>query len=242
MDQEQLLEAIKNPTSENAKAAATALKKLAQPIYQAVFNTGHSEATEKAKTTEKELTEKLEAEQERASKAEKKAKDLEAGAPDVAKVTEQFEQQITELKEKHKAEKKALEQKAQDAALEIHRAKAVDKLVEQGVNRTYAEVLMEREANRNRLKLDKDGKLQILQAGKDIPIVVDAEQSPLDVFTAELAGATPAELKTSNGDRGAGSTSATTGSGSTGYDPVKDGQARAQAQAGSEQNRKLAFS
>jgi DNA polymerase III gamma/tau subunit len=230
MDQEQLLEAIKNPTSENAKTAAAALKKLAQPIYQAVFNQGHSAATEKADATETELKASLEEAQKQAKEAQAKVDEMKKGSPDVAKITEQYEAQITELKEKHKAEKRELVTKAENASLEVHRKAAVDRLVEKhDIPRLVAEVLLERAENSSRLKL-KDGKLQILQAGKDIPIVVDAEQDPLDVYTAELAGAVPAGLKVSNSDRGAGSTSTSTGSGSGGYDPVKEGKARAEAQ------------
>ncbi|HYG66112.1 MAG TPA: hypothetical protein VD838_00585 [Anaeromyxobacteraceae bacterium] len=229
MDREQLLEALKDPSTADAKTVAKALQKHAQPIYQEIFNRGHSQATEKL-TAEKEAVEaQLEAAEEKATKAEAKAKKLEEGSPDVAKVTEQFQQEIADLKEKHKLEKKALETKVVDVQLQTYREKAIAKLVAADVDPAYAEVLLERQANRDRLKLDKDGKLSILQAGKDIPIAAEDGTDALDAFVQELAGATPANFKTSNGDRGAGATNAASG-GAGGYDPVKDGQARAEAQ------------
>jgi multidrug efflux pump subunit AcrA (membrane-fusion protein) len=219
-----LTEAIKALMAHsNREEVVAALQKDGQPLYQLVFNKGHAVATAKLEaekaTVEARATQ---AEQERDA-AKGTLAERERNTPDVAAIRTQYEQQIADLKEQHKGTLLKEKEARQAERLERTKAELRADLVSAGVDPDYADVLVEKRETLSRLTFRKDdGVLEILQAGKTIPLAVGDGESPVKLLVAELRGATPAKFISSNADGGSGSSSGNGGGGgATIYDKIR---------------------
>lgn len=190
---------------EDRTAVIAALQKDGRELYQAIFNKGHATATEKLEQRITALTEQVSTAQAEATAAKTALADAEKNKPDVTTIRQQYEQQITDLKERHKAEigKEREGRKAERLERtkgELKRALVID----HGIDKDYAEVLVERADVRARLTFSDKGDLEILQAGKTIPIVVGDGQNAVGLFAEELKGGVDPKWVTSKADNGTG--------------------------------------
>lgn len=187
---------------------AGAVQKLLAPVYQDIFNKGHGVATAKAQGDRVELeanTNRLNGE---LVTAAAKIKELEESKPDVAKVRKQYDESIDVLKNEHKTQV----QKLQTTITAEREARALadirSGLQSLGVDADYADVLASKDDVKRRLKFKDDGSVEVLQAGKDIPIIASGDKKPVALLVDELRTTVPAKFVTSNGDRGSGTSGA----------------------------------
>lgn len=184
---------------------ATVVKALhegAQPIYQAVFDKGHSVATERWETKVQAAEEAKKAAEKRATTAEAKVTELEAKTPDVAKVRSDYEAELKRVQSE--AATQVATMKGSVTAERLARGTADLKalLVGLGLDRDYAG--MKAEQAQGRFRFTETGSLEVLKAGTEIPLQAADGKSPLDLLAKELYDAADAKWKASNGDRGSG--------------------------------------
>lgn len=182
------------------KEFADALRNEAQPLFQECFNRGHSTATADDQGKLTELQNKLTQAESNVATAQQQLEQLRAEKPDVAKITQEFEQKLADAETRlatAKAEARAEVSRAhEDVARANLRAKLADRLLPE-----YADVIVER--HRDRLKYSAEVKgVRVLQAGTtSVPI---QSEDPLGTLADELFNAAPAAFKVSHADRGTG--------------------------------------
>lgn len=187
----------------NGDEVVTALQTSAQPVYQRIFDKGHSTGLTKGrdekKTTDAEVT-RLTSELETANAS---LTELRSKTPDVQKVTEQFQTEIRDIKEKHKGEIKAERERSRE--IEINRQMTLLKTkLEKKVNPLYAKLLTQDLDIRKRIHPKDDGAVEVMQAGKEIPFSPAEGQDPIDLLVDELVKAAPTDYRLAEGDEGSG--------------------------------------
>lgn len=207
--------------------AAEALKEHAQPVYQAAFDAGHGVATRSEKSKSEKLQKDLEASEAKVAEREERIRQLEEDKPDVAKIHAEYREQIDELKSAH--EQQLTEERAGRRKDRLARAKSdLRSLLVSGrigerelhIDPDYADVMADR--HEGRLAFDEEGRLQVLQQGKEIPVQVADGKSPLEVLALEIDGAAPAKFKASGADRGSEARGGPAGAGdSNTYDRIR---------------------
>lgn len=194
-----LTELMQQLSEHEASDVAKALQSSAHGVWQEVWNAGHANATKRAKDDLESKEAELKAEREAKAKLEARVEAMKQQQPDTAKIREQYDAEINELREKHEAEKQALV--ADRAQSETRRARSDFKarLVSMGVDSDWAEVQAEKLANRFKYQ---DGELQILQAGKDIPITPGEGKTAIELLAEETRKAAPPKFVASSADQG----------------------------------------
>ncbi len=177
------------------------LRASAQPLYQGIFNAGHSEATARAQAKTMELESRIAALTTEKQGIQTKLDELNGKAPDAEKLKGQYEGQITAKD----AEIAKLKQQVNDVRLAGHYPLLAVALAEAGVDAEYAELVMvPREDVKTRLRLDEKGQLLITQKGLDIPIVPGQGETALKALAKELAADVPAKWRNAKVRRGSG--------------------------------------
>jgi len=220
-----LKELIGKLAEHDTEAVVKALKDGAHPVFQEVFNAGHSVATAKAEEKADELETRAKDAETRAEKAESRVQELEESQPDVAKVREQYQAEIAELKEKHEVEMQTLKEgtKTERVNRAVSDLKAA--LIARGVDPEYAEIKVQSDKVRGRLRPSDGGQLEVLQEGKEIPFQPADGKTGLDLLADEIRGRTDAKWITSKADRGAGAGGgggAGSGGGGDFYDGIRE--------------------
>lgn len=188
---------------------ATALREEAQPLYQFVFNRGHSTATGASNERIERLTEELTAARTAATEAQARIRTLETGQPDFEAERTQYREQIRDLTEQRDEARRTGDERVRAMHTNLAQAELRRMLVEDhGVDPVYAETLAERNARRVTVKLPKGDsgdaapEIIVMQRDKTIPI---ADENPLGALAKELrAGITDPRWITSNGGSGSG--------------------------------------
>lgn len=197
-------------------AVVTALQAEAHAIYQAVFDKGHSTATAAARAEKERIEGVVAGLQTQLEQRDKTIKELQDKAPDVATVRAQFEQQILKLQADHKDALKAKDEEIQGERRARTFGDLRTKLISKGVDPDYADVLTGKAEVQKRVRFNKAGEAEVLQADSEVPLQAGKGQTAIDLFADELQKATPAKFLTSNGDRGSGTENGTGTSGKSG--------------------------
>lgn len=125
------------------KEFADALKQSAQPLFQEVFNRGHSTAAQDDRTKLTELEQKVQTLESERTNLTQQIETLKSEKPDVARITSEFEAKIAEANTRaDQARKEARDMVArahEDIAVAQLRSKLAGKLVPE-----YADVVAER--------------------------------------------------------------------------------------------------
>jgi hypothetical protein len=179
-----------------------ALQAQAQPIFQAIFDKGHSTATAKAVTDRSELESKIVGLNTTITQKDQQITELSAKAPDVAALTTKYEGQISQLKNQYK-----LDLEARDSVLVSERQSRLlsdlrSKLVAGGVDADYADVLVNKSSTTKRFKPNKEGKIDVLQADSEAPVVAATGKDVLDVIAEELKTGVPSKFVVATSDSG----------------------------------------
>jgi hypothetical protein len=199
------------------------LQTYSQPIYQAVFDKGHSTATVKHNTEKQALEVQVNTLTETVRQKDAQLATANEKAPDIAVLRQQHEAQIRDLQEKNDAKVKA----KNDELITERRDRAVTnlrvKLVEQGVDPEYAEVLSLKPDVQKRIRLNAEGKPEVFQADSDIPFAPAKGKTGIDLLAEELTAGTPPKFVVSNADRGSETTSRKGGGPAKGslYDEIR---------------------
>jgi hypothetical protein len=203
---------------ENRAEVVATLQKEAQPIYQAVFDKGHGAGLKAKGKDVDELQEKITALEKERDDFKGKLTESEANKPDVAKIRQQYEDQIKQLKEEHGAKVKELKDGHAAEKKTTARERLVNKLITAGVDPDYAETLAGKPEYNDRITFRKDdGKLEVLQAGSSTPLVPADGKDALDLLAGEIRAKVPAKFVTSQSDDGSGDRGGPGGSGQTNW-------------------------
>lgn len=208
-----------------AKDFADALKTEAQPFFQEVFNRGHAVATAQEATAKEQLNAQLQAAQQAVQAKDAEIAELKKKSPDVAAIREQYEQRITELQTQ--LEETSTQARARIVDMIHGRALADLRALAtgMGVDKDYADVLIHRHKIAERIKVRDDDGFDVLEEGKQIPMQAD---KPLEALAAWMYEQTPVALRTSNGDRGAGTQAGGGAPGGTFFDGIREGAKKTQ--------------
>lgn len=183
----------------DAETFATQLKEISQPLYQVVFNRGHSTATASNGDKVTQLETQLAAANTRATQLTTDLENERKKTPDVAAVREQYEGQVAQLQQQlkdankaHKTEVKDLLHSAQVAAVKVKLAGRLDA--------DYIDIQAEK--HKGRIQVADDRKVTILQDGQNIPIASD---DPVAALADEIVQKSPAKFVLSSVGAGGGS-------------------------------------
>jgi hypothetical protein len=205
----------------------TAIHQEMPEVHTAIFNQGHQKATKEKGKDVRAVEKKLEEAQAELTKRDERIQAMEATAPDATKIRDQYQGQLREAEAKHKAALDALNQEADQIALKgakaVLRARFAKSLLPDAVDAMMAKLEAE-----GRVRVGEGRTIEVLQTGKDIPIMAPEGKDPLDILAEERIAAAPALWRQGGTEAGGGQQGG--GAGATGYDPVADGKARAAAQ------------
>lgn len=183
------------------------IQKNAHPVFQIIYDRGHSTATEagnrKVTDLESQL-EKLKKDHETATQA---LADERRKHPDTDTIRTQYEEREQELKAEHEKAVAELNGKLQNERLNTARQTLKGYLTsgERRLDPDYADVQLDKSELRERFRHRDDGTLEVLQAGKQIALVPADGVSPLELLAKELKDAAPSKFVEVHSDRGAGS-------------------------------------
>lgn len=206
----------------NADDVITALQATAQPIYQRVFDKGHSTGLQKGRDEKKtadadvtRLTSELAA-------ANTSLTELRNKTPDVQTITTQFQNEITALKNTHKAELQTARDKSRTTEVK-RQATILETKLKSKVNPLYAKLLVQDLEVLKRINPRDDGSVEVMQAGKEIPYSPAEGQDPIDLLVDELVKAAPTDYRLAEGDEGSGIQSGPAGTQSKSrFDKIRD--------------------
>lgn len=197
----ELEELLKKLAEHPADAVAEKMQNLVSPVWQKVFNKGHSVATEKAKQKETELEGKVNEISAKLKEAETQAEELRSKAPDLAKLQADYANKVRALEEKHREDlsvrDNALIKAKRDAVLTDLRRNLSTKL-----EQDYVLTRLERSDMAKRIKVDADGKVEFLQEDGVTPIIGSKDKDELSILAEEIITKAPNTMKLSNMDRG----------------------------------------
>lgn len=181
---------------------ANLLRESMQPLYQVVFDRGHGVATATAATQREKLEADLAASVAEVTRLTGKVKEYEEKTPDVAKLRADYDAELASLRTQLNQAKKDGVTKVKAVLRSRAQRDLVTELVALGVDRDYAEVQAAKPEHADRLHVRDDEGVDVLQAGKQVPIQSD---KPLSTLAAEMLESIPPKWRTSTADNGAGS-------------------------------------
>ena len=179
-------------------AVLTALQNKAQPLFQAIFDKGHSEATGRLSTKVTEAETKLKTLEGELTKAKEQVDTLSKDKPDVQKYMDRVTALETEIS-------KTKEQAAADLTNERVDRRFADlraSLLAKKVDPDYAEVIIGKADVRGRI-VSRENKIEVI-GPNGIPFTPVEGKSGLDLLTEELITKVPPKFIASGVDRGAG--------------------------------------
>lgn len=212
-------------------AVVKALTDSAQPIYQAIFDKGHAAATARKAEDVAEVQRRLDAASATIQTMERELEKLKGEQPEASKLHDQYKSEIEQLKESHKKDVAKLREAIGTERLRRAQADLKVKLTsgrkdygDAVLEDAYADVLIQHPDTLKRLKFTDDGRLEVLQAGKDIPLQVGDGQEPINLLAQELKQGANPKLIVSNVGTGSGEngTTGASGGGKNFYDTVRD--------------------
>ena len=198
-EQKAALETLKGADAEDFSAA---LKETAQPLYQKVFNLGHSTATAAAKTDKAELERQLTAEREAKEAAEQEATELKANTPDRAAIDAQWQAKLEREKKPLQEKLDAAEQKVARLTTDTVQEKVHNALLAVGLRPRMAGLLAKDRASR--IRFDESGNPQLMEPGGDIPVQIPTGKTVFQVLAEQEKSAAEPEDILVHGDSGSG--------------------------------------
>jgi hypothetical protein len=196
---------LKKGSKEHAAAIAEELS--GSPVYQAVFNDGHSEATKRAGTKQADLAKKLKDAEARNAELETERDELKKATPDLAKRDQDWQKKLDKKDEEIAAERTQRERIIGDVTTERLRSALKDKL-----RPKYAELVAPTLASRIRRKAD--GTEELLEEGSEIPVSIPKGKTVYQVAADLAYEAADAVDRLAGGESGGGRTGG--GGGATG--------------------------
>lgn len=207
-----LSQAAEGKTGDEAKTArADALKSLGKSYTQPFFDAGFASADGKRKDEVETAEAKVKAAETALETAQAKLAELEKKNPDVTAIKEQYQKEILDLKATHQTEVEKLNglvaTKDVDGFLTRLRS-----TLERRVKPDTAELAILK--MRERVRPTKDGGVEVLQEGKDIPYHASTLDELIGTIADDVYAKAPEDRRLSKADGGGGSDSGGTGGGS----------------------------
>jgi hypothetical protein len=229
-------------TAADPAKVAAALQASVQPVWQAAYNRGHSDATKRAEEKAATLAADLEAAKATAEEARGKIAELESKTPDAEKIRSEYKEQIAKLTREREEAEATLKQKLGDERRRRATGDLSTALRKAGVDPLWADDFARREELARRIRHTDDGNIEVLQEGStEVTLQAPDGTSPLAVLASEYAKKLEPRFLASNGDSGSGLTPGQPGGGAGGYDPVDAGKKMAAAAKTGDADNSLAF-
>lgn len=200
-----------------------ALQSGAQPLYQRAFAAGHTAGLTKGRGEKAEVEARLTEVQGQLETAQTQLREVQERTPDTNAIRTQYQNEIKTLKDQHKTALQAEKDKRVNAEKDRAFATLQAKLGK-GLNPLVARLLVQDKAVRDRIHVNEDGTLEVMQKGKEIPFSPADDQDVLDLFASELIADQPADFRLADGDSGSGVHTETvrTNSGKNEFDAIRD--------------------
>lgn len=220
---EELVKALGEVTAEDREKLVIAIQgdTATHPIFQAVFDKGHGEATRKGTQEKESLNTRISALEAEGTAKDERITALGEKNPDVAKIEEKYQTRITEIEEAHKVEKANLQSQNQTLVLSTHRKTLATALIRLGVDPDYADFKAD---NTDRLQLSDKGTLDVMREGLEIPYAPVEGKSTIDLLANDMLSGVKDIFRTSNADRGSnmGGDDATGGAQKSKFDKIRE--------------------
>jgi hypothetical protein len=213
-----------------------ALQAGAQPVYQKAFDAGHGEGLKRGRQEKADVDAKVASLTAELATANEQLTELRDKTPDVQKVRDQYDRQITDLKDKHTKELAKEREKRETADMNRELSKLEAKLGKR-LDPLAVKALMVDPDLKKRLQPKGDGSFDVMQHGKDIPFSPGEGQDALDLLADELTAKQDPKWRLANTDTGSGVEGQGTGGGG-GADPYakirerKDAELKQESAAG----------
>ncbi len=198
----ELIAALLKEESDPVKLA-DAIQQHAQPTFQEMFGRGHKIATAKHKEKEAEASTQLQVQTDLVVTRDKEITTLKKGQPDLDKQVKDRDAKIAEMKEEGEKSKKQSDERFNMVVRGRARTDLVSALVgSHHLDPDYADVIAGKADGR--IRLTKDGAVEVLEAGKDIPLQTQNGVTGLQVLAGELAKGVDPKWLISKADHGSG--------------------------------------
>lgn len=184
MDLEQLISGLAGFADQNALFEALRTRPTVKPLFQRIFNDGHGAATAEFKPEIQRLEEVVRTAEAAKNALQQQLDQWKKDNPDAAAIRQEMQDKLDKAILDHAQAMKDRDAADQTATLERARKDLQKALIAQGMDSVYAESLVNSEAVKKRITLDKKGGVKLLQPDKDIPYA----ESDLDKALEEMAG------------------------------------------------------
>lgn len=199
-------------------------------VYQGIFDKGHATATSRHQADKTALETRVTDLEGQVTDREKKIRALEAKTPDAAQLQQQHETVVAQLTDKHKQELKQRDESLNSERM-LRAESDLRAKLKGRVDTDYVEVLITKTREGKRIRLDKDGKAEALQADNGIPFAAAQGKTSIDLLADELFTGTPTKFQSSNVDGGSGTEGGGGGgSGSQFYEGIRKDTEKRQVQ------------
>lgn len=193
---------------------AEAFHKSQPDLYQTIFNAGFN--TSKGSATEKqtELEKQIKARDKQLAERDERIKELSEATPDVDKIQKKYQNQILSLQEETENLKSSYEKQLSELRggriadkRGTFKTNTVNQLVSMGVDKDYAEVLVNKSEFDARIRQSEETG-DIVEVGQrenpDMPMVLPKGAELIEAITQDLFKSVPSKFVTDSRPKGAG--------------------------------------
>lgn len=184
--------------TQDRAAVVSALQNKAQPLFQTIFDKGHSDATARAKGKVDEAELKLTTAIGDLTKAQEQIVTLGKDKPDVQKYIDR----VTTLEGELKSTKETAAKEVGAIRVNVEQSNLRAQLLALSVDPEYAEVLVSKDAVRQRI-VQREDKIEVI-GPNGIPFTPVDGKSGVQLLAAELVTKVPPKFLVSGVDRGSG--------------------------------------
>lgn len=202
------------------------LKDHAQPVFQAVYNKGHSDATARAKADRVTLETERDGLKTRAETAERERDELKSKQPDRATIDAQWQEKVRKLEEKHAGELKDRDTRIARLTTDTTVEKLEVAMRDAKLHPEYARLRAGEVAAR--IHYRDDGTPELYEEGTQIAVQIPSGKTVWQVAAEQAKEKAPSIFVLAGADAGGGAGSG--GAGGSGGDAVATAAKRFQEQ------------
>ena len=173
---------------------AKAIKEASQPVYQAIFDKGHSTAVAAKSEDLKVLQDEKESLQSTVSSLQSDLKELKSNTPDLDKWREEKEAALQRKESEWKEKYTNLQDQYHGEKQEAVRAGVVQQLTARGLDEWTAKKAVDGGSLSKRVKV-QDGDLKFYQQDGQTPLAVDSREEALNVLAGDFFNEVPKALR-----------------------------------------------
>lgn len=179
----------------DAEEAASLIKEASQPLYQHIFDKGHSTAVAAKAQEMDSLKEERDAFKGKAETLQADVKDLKANTPDLEEWRQKKEDALLQKEKEWKDRFEDLQQQYHGEKRQAIRSGLVAQLQQKGLDEWTAQRAVDDGSLSKRVKV-QDGTIRFYQKDGETPLAVDSRDEAVSVLAADYYGSVPESLRT----------------------------------------------